>query len=111
MIALGRGHDLTQRRRQGVHRATILPRRTGVASGSVIAGCLDEATVLAFLDARLAPADRAQVETHLASCSPCADLTTWTAADIVNRNHESLGQGRPFLDQIAPGARVGQYQI
>ncbi|HXU03268.1 MAG TPA: protein kinase, partial [Polyangia bacterium] len=77
----------------------------------MIAGCLNEATVLAFLDARLPPTDRAEVETHLASCGACADLTTWTAADLVNRNHESLGQGRPFLDQLAPGARVGQYQI
>jgi eukaryotic-like serine/threonine-protein kinase len=72
--------------------------------------------VLTFLEGRLPDSRRADVENHLGSCASCADLATWAAADTGNGSPDNpspgaRSEGRPFLDQLAPGSRVGQYQI
>ena len=75
-------------------------------------GCLDESTVLAFLGGTLLPDARATVEKHIAACTACADLITWAAADQASSTMRLPGQeGRPFVGQLHPGARVGRYQI
>jgi eukaryotic-like serine/threonine-protein kinase len=73
--------------------------------------CLDEKTVLAFLDGTLPGAARGEVEAHLASCSACAELVTWAAADIANASRAPGREGQPFVGQLAPGSRVDRYQI
>ena len=76
------------------------------------AGCLEESTVLAFLGGALPPDQRSEVEAHVAACSACADLVTWAAADQATDTARLPGQeGRPFVGQLQPGARVGRYQI
>ena len=76
------------------------------------AGCLDESTVLAFLGGTLLPAARSVVEAHVAACTACADLITWAGADQESSTMRLPGhEGRPFVGQLHPGARVGRYQI
>ncbi len=75
------------------------------------AGCLDEVRVLAFVEGTLSDDGRADVEAHLAACSACAELTTWVAADQAHRSRPPSDEGRPFIGQLAPGARVDRYQI
>jgi tetratricopeptide (TPR) repeat protein len=77
----------------------------------VTPACLDETTVLAFLDGTLPGAARCEVEAHLASCSACAEIVTWAAADIANASRAPGREGQPFLGQLAPGSRVDRYQI
>jgi anti-sigma factor RsiW len=73
-----------------------------------MAGCLEESTVLAFLGGTLPPEERSMVEEHIAACSACADLITWTAADQASSTMRLPGhEGRPFVGQLHPGARVG----
>ena len=75
-------------------------------------GCLEETTVLAFLGGTLRPAERSTIEAHIAACGACADLVTWTAADQATSTMRLAGrEGRPFVGQLHPGARVGRYQI
>ena len=75
-------------------------------------GCLEETAVIAFLGGTLRPDERAIVEKHIAACSACADLVTWTAADQASGTVRLPGhEGRPFVGQLHPGARVGRYQI
>jgi eukaryotic-like serine/threonine-protein kinase len=74
-------------------------------------GCLDENTVVAFLEGRLAAADRSCVESHLDSCNSCTELTAWAAADQAHRSGRTGQEGRPFIGPLAPGARVDRYQI
>jgi serine/threonine protein kinase/tetratricopeptide (TPR) repeat protein len=77
----------------------------------VASGCLDEGTVVAFLDGGLAEAERSVVEDHVSDCASCADLVTWAAADQAQRSR-SVGRGaQPFIGQLAPGSRVDRYQI
>jgi tetratricopeptide (TPR) repeat protein len=73
--------------------------------------CLDEGRVLAFLDGTLSEDGRSDVEAHLAACSACAELTTWVAADQAHRSRAPGEEGRPFVGQLPPGARVDRYQI
>ena len=75
------------------------------------AGCLDEGRVVAFLEGTLSNEGRAEVEAHLAACSACAELTTWAAADQAQRSRAAGEEGRPFIGQLTPGARVDRYQI
>jgi len=82
----------------------------------VSGACLDESTVLAFLDGTLPGEARTEVEAHLAACSACTEITTWAAADLAGASRPSRAPGRegqpfPFLGQLAPGSRVGRYQI
>ena len=73
--------------------------------------CLDEGRVLAFVEGTLSDDGRSEVEAHLAACSACAELTTWVAADQAHRSRAPGEEGRPFIGQLAPGARVDRYQI
>ena len=75
------------------------------------AGCLEESTVLAFLAGTLPPEGRSEVEEHIATCDECAELITWAAADQVDASRAPGPEGRPFVGQLPPGARVGRYQI
>jgi len=74
-------------------------------------GCLDESTVLAFLDGRLPATRQSAAETHLGACSACAELTTWAAAERTSRHGSVARDGRPFVGQLAPGMHVERYQI
>jgi serine/threonine protein kinase/Tfp pilus assembly protein PilF len=73
--------------------------------------CIAEGSVLAFLSGTLAADDREQVERHIGTCAPCADLVTWAAADQADTTGVSGKVGRPFVGELQPGARVGRYQI
>jgi tetratricopeptide (TPR) repeat protein len=77
----------------------------------VKAGCLEESTVLGFLAGTLPAEARSGVEEHLADCSACADLVTWAAADQGSGTRLPGDEGRPFVGQLQPGARVGRYQV
>jgi hypothetical protein len=77
----------------------------------VTVDCLQESTVLAFLGGALPAAERTTVEKHVAACSACADLVTWVAADQASITRAPGAEGRPFVGQLQPGARVGRYQI
>ena len=79
-----------------------------IGSGS---GCLDEGTVVAFLGGSLPAAGRAAVEEHIAGCATCAELTTWAAVDFASRSQATGREGRAFIGQLAPGARVDRYQV
>jgi eukaryotic-like serine/threonine-protein kinase len=75
-------------------------------------GCLDESIVVAFLGGTLPVTAREDTEAHLATCSACADLVTWAAADIAVAASRAPGsEGRPFVGQLTPGSRVGRYQV
>jgi formylglycine-generating enzyme required for sulfatase activity len=75
----------------------------------VDAGCLDEATVVEFVEGVLAAARRPVIEAHLAACATCADLVTWAAADLKGGTRaDDVGR---LVGQLAPGTRVGRYQI
>ena len=74
-------------------------------------GCLDEGTVVAFLDGSLSAAARGHAESHIASCRTCCELTTWAAADRANQSRPPGSEGRPFVGQLAPGSRVDRYQV
>jgi serine/threonine protein kinase/tetratricopeptide (TPR) repeat protein len=66
---------------------------------------------VAFLRGGLAAANRSVVEGHLATCSACAELVTWAAADQANGSRSVGHEGRPFIGQLAPGSCVDRYQI
>jgi hypothetical protein len=75
------------------------------------AGCLDEATVVEFVDATLASPQRAAVEAHLTGCAACADLVTWAAADLRAGTRPLSGAPLPRGGRLTPGTRVERYQI
>jgi len=77
----------------------------------VTADCLAESTVLAFIGGRLPPETLSSVEEHISACSACADLVTWAAADHGSAVRLAGVEGRPFVGQLQPGARIGRYQI
>ena len=72
-------------------------------------GCLDEGTVVAFLDGRLVDTARSSVEDHLATCSDCTELMTLAAAEQSERDRAP--EGPPLIGSLAPGLRVDRYQI
>ena len=77
-----------------------------------MAACLDESTVLAFLEGTLLPAVREDTEAHLAACRPCTELVMLAATDRENGSLHAPGrEGRPFVGQIQPGTRWGRYQV
>jgi hypothetical protein len=75
------------------------------------AGCLGEETVLAFLAGTLVEPERASVETHVATCSACADVATWAAAEIAHPSRAPGGEGHAFVGAMVPSSRVGRYRI
>ena len=72
------------------------------------AGCLDETTILAFLDGSLAAEARGRTEAHLAACAGCMDLVTWAAVDAANLSRKPGDERRPIIGELGPGARVGR---
>ncbi len=74
-------------------------------------GCLDEHTVVAFLDGTLEPRERSIVVDHLDRCGPCTELTTCAAAELTHQSRQPGDEGRPFIGASAPGSRVDRYQI
>jgi eukaryotic-like serine/threonine-protein kinase len=75
------------------------------------AGCLDEGKVMLFLEGTLSATDRTTVEAHLVACGACTELVTWAAADVASRSRAPGHEGQPFVGQLAPGSRVGRYQV
>ena len=73
--------------------------------------CLDEGRVLAFVEGTLSNDGRSDVEAHLAICRACAELTTWAAADHAHRSRAPGDEGRRLIGTLAPGSRIGRYQI
>ena len=66
---------------------------------------------MAFLEGELAAPERSVVESHLESCPSCTDLLTWAAADHANGSRAPGNEGRPYIGQLPPGARIDRYQI
>ena len=75
------------------------------------ADCLAESTVLAFVGGTLPPETLPAVEDHLATCTACAELVTWAAADQDSAIRLPGPDGRPFVGRLQPGARIDRYQI
>src|SRR3954453_20637838 len=73
--------------------------------------CIDEHLLLAFLAGNLTSPARTGVETHVATCSACADLATWAAAEIAHPSRAPGGEGHAFVGATVPGSRVGRYRI
>jgi tetratricopeptide (TPR) repeat protein len=71
--------------------------------------CLDEDTVLAFVDGHLDAPKRSDVESHLAACPSCSDLVAAAAGADPER---LAGADEPAADRtLPPGASVGRYVI
>jgi formylglycine-generating enzyme required for sulfatase activity len=73
--------------------------------------CLGERTVVEFVEGALVAARRQAVETHLAGCSACSELVTFAAADLHSNSQIRSRPRLPRSGLLAPGARVGRYQI
>jgi len=67
--------------------------------------------VLAFVGGTLPPETLPAVEDHLATCTACAELVTWAAADQDSAIRLPGPDGRPFVGRLQPGARIDRYQI
>ena len=65
--------------------------------------CLDEDSILAFVDGSLDDAERTSIESHLAGCPPCADLV----AASVGGAPEALSR-RSLADMLATGGELGR---
>jgi tetratricopeptide (TPR) repeat protein len=80
-------------------------------------GCLQENTVLAFVEARLAPESRAAVETHARCCASChalvaAALHLGGLARTAATERLGRGSGQPLQrEPLHPGASIGRYTI
>src|SRR5262245_9380442 len=77
----------------------------------MIAECLNEGRVIAFLEGTLSDDARSEVEAHVGACSACAELMTWAAADQAHRSRVPGAEGRAFIGALPPGTRVERYQI
>jgi len=73
--------------------------------------CLGERTVVEFVEGALVAARREAVETHLAGCPACSELVTFAAADLHSASQIRSRPRLPVGGLLAPGARVGRYQI
>jgi hypothetical protein len=74
--------------------------------------CLDEDSVLAFVDGSLGDAERADVEGHLVGCPPCADLVAASAGGTPEAlARQSLADVLATPEGLGRGARVGRYVI
>jgi len=73
---------------------------------------LDEDSVLAFVDGTLAADARTAAESHLAGCTPCADLVAAAAGANPSRLGGSTTAHLPLVGTgLARGAAVGRYLI
>jgi len=76
--------------------------------------CLDEDTVLGFVDGQLDPDQRSTAESHLASCASCSDLVAATAGADPSRlsiGDDPSGELTASGPGLARGAAVGRYMI
>ncbi|HEY7376392.1 MAG TPA: protein kinase, partial [Polyangia bacterium] len=67
--------------------------------------------MIAFLGGSLQPDVLSSVEEHIETCSACADLVTWAAADHSSTIRLPGAERPPPLGALTPGAHVGRYQI
>jgi eukaryotic-like serine/threonine-protein kinase len=75
-------------------------------------GCLDEETVLALVEAALAPPARADAERHLARCDACRSLVARAAEALLSTGAVSAGDDDGALvRQPRPGEVVGRYRV
>ncbi|MGN6108396.1 MAG: serine/threonine-protein kinase, partial [Kofleriaceae bacterium] len=75
--------------------------------------CLGENTVTDLIDALLAPERRASVEDHTAHCEACRRLISELVRRTQGRSSQlALGSpGSPVEREVAPGTRVGRYEV
>jgi eukaryotic-like serine/threonine-protein kinase len=74
--------------------------------------CLDEDSVVAFVDGNLSEEEHASIEGHLAVCPPCADLVTARTGQAPKKlAPRSLRDTLSNEGELAPGATVGRYTI
>ena len=73
--------------------------------------CLDEDSVLAFVDGSLDEPGRSSVEGHLSGCPSCSDLVATAAGGEPERLAESSEEGPASGSGLARGATVGRYVI
>jgi serine/threonine protein kinase len=77
-----------------------------------VVSCLDEDSILAFVDGAPDGAERTAIESHLASCAPCADLVAASvggAPEALSR--QSLAEALATPGELGRGATVGRYVI
>ncbi|RKH65322.1 serine/threonine-protein kinase [Corallococcus aberystwythensis] len=74
-----------------------------------MSGCPSEETILAFVEDRLPPAQRALAEAHLSRCEACGSLLAAVAATWHAEGR--LAEAAPLPRSFAPGEQVGPYVI
>ena len=75
-------------------------------------GCLDEDSVLAFVEGNLDEVERTRIQGHLAGCEPYADLVASSAGGAPEAlARYSLGDALSNAGGLARGATVGRYVI
>jgi len=82
--------------------------------------CPDEATILAFIEGRLASARIPEIEGHVAACVACGELVVAVGAALADGSRLAIGDlGAPRAGPLAPsrvtalarGASIGRYVI
>ena len=74
--------------------------------------CLDEDSVLAFVDGRLDDGEQTRIERHLADCPACADLIAASAGGAPEAlAPRSLGDALTNEGGLVRGSNVGRYLI
>ena len=74
--------------------------------------CLDDDSVIAFLDGNVDDVVRAQIEGHLAECQACADLLATSAGGAPETlARQSLSDVLATGASLVPGATIGRYVI
>ncbi len=86
-----------------------------VASGSGGPGCLDDATVVAFLEGALSSEARAAVDAHVDACAACLALVAAMGraerSEPRDERDDTAGGPAPPGLVLGPGAEVGRYEI
>ena len=81
----------------------------------MVLSCLDEETIVAFIDARLTPDDVSRVEAHASSCASCRELLSFAIA--ATPAGELAGQPAPEPTNtlanatLARGTAFGRYTV
>ena len=74
--------------------------------------CLDDDSVIAFLDGNVDDALRARIESHLAECEACVDLLATSAGGAPETlARQSLSDVLATGASLVPGATIGRYVI
>jgi len=79
-------------------------------------GCLDENTVVEFVEGGLSPERRTEVQDHLAVCGPCRKLVAKTAEALLQTAAVSGRASKPDLSLLPlrglrHGDKVGRYEV